>query len=232
MAKTYEAMQKDGGSSESGWRFLDLKNRKQIGDLEKKILFYKQKNDFKVFNFTSSRSGEGVSTVLANLLNYFKLQKSDKDILVIDANFQSPSLHNVFNIANVQGLIDILKKGTSLAEVSTPIDSTKISILTSGKGYAGQSDDIDKDNLDNTLAEAKEKFDYIFIDSPPILASSNAVSTAVVSDITFWVIQALKVQIEVALRAKATLEDNECVIGGAILNRTLQVIPSWVYKIF
>lgn len=231
MAKTYEAMQKNDGSTVSGWRFLDLKNRKQAGDLERKILQLKQKNDRKVFNFTSSRGGEGVSTVLVNLLNYFKLQKSDKEILVIDANFQSPSLHSVFGLSNVQGLSDVLNDDKNLAEVSISIDSTKISLLTSGKGYLGRPDDIDQDKFDTILTEAKEKYDYIFIDSPSILASSNAVSTAVASDVTFWVIQSLKVQSEVAEKAKAILEDNECVIGGVVLNKTRQVIPNWMYKI-
>lgn len=231
MAKTYEAMQKDGGSSKSGWRFLDLKNRKQIGDLEKKILYYKQKNNYKVFNFTSCRGKEGVSTVFANLINYFKLQKSDKNILIIDANFQRPSLHEIFGVANMQGLTDTFSNVESYSQMLTPIDSTNIFLLTCGKDYQGYSGNLNQEKFSDLLEVSKEQYDLIFIDSAPILSSSDGLSTAVASDVTFLVVQALSVQQEVALKTKTLLLDNECIIAGVVLNRISQVIPEWAYRI-
>ena len=82
------------------------------------------------------------------------------------------------------------------------------------------------------LSACKNQYDYILIDSAPIIASSDALSTAVSSDVTFWVIQSVAVQKEVALKVKSLLIDNECELGGVILNQINQVIPEWVYKIF
>ena len=65
----YHSMQDDDRKFSSGWNFLDLKNKKQTGDLYKKILYYKKKNDYSVFNFVSSRAKEGTSTIVANLIN-------------------------------------------------------------------------------------------------------------------------------------------------------------------
>lgn len=231
MAKTYEAMLKGEGPPKSGGRFLDLKNRQQTGDLEKKILYYKQKNNYKVFNFTSCRGKDGVSTVLANLINYFKLQKSDKKILIIDANFQRPSLHEIFGVANMQGLTDALSNVESYSQMLTPIDSTNISLLTCGKDYQGYSGNLNQEKFSDLLEVSKEQYEFIFIDSAPILSSSDGLSTAAASDVTFLVVQSLSVQQEVALKTKTLLLDNECIVAGVILNRIRQVIPEWAYRI-
>jgi len=90
---------------------------------------------------------------------------------------------------------------------------------------------LNQEKLFALLKECKDKYDYIFIDSPPILTSSDALSIAVSSDVTFWIIKSLSVQKDVALKVKSLLLDNECIIGGVILNQVLQVIPEWVYRI-
>ncbi len=230
MAKTYEAMQKVVEKPSNSWRFLDLRNRKQTGDLEKKILQYKQKNGFKIFNFSSAREKEGVSTILTNLVNYFKFQNSDHKILLIDANFKSPALHKVFNIHNGQGLSDILANEQDLEESCIPIESTNITLLPCGQRFASQTDNLNQEKFMTVLNGCKDHYNTILIDSAPIITSPNALSIALSSDVTFLVIQSLKVQREVALKMKLLLQDNECIIGGVILNKVLQVIPNWIYR--
>lgn len=218
-------------TSLSGWQFLDLKNKKQTGDLDKKILQYKQKQNCTVFNFTSSNRGEGVSTIIANLIHYVKTKKSDNKILIIDTNFNSPGLNSIFKIKG-NGLADILDGTAVLSDIVQEIGSDNLHLLTCGKNHTNMVGNIDQEKLGLIVAEAKEIYDFIIIDSSPILTSSDSITTASVSDITFLVLRAHKVHKDVALKAKLLLIDNECVVGGVILNRTLQVIPSWVYKLF
>lgn len=234
MAKTYEAMQKKSISvhDRARWQFLNLKNKKQTGGLEKKILHFKKKYNHKIFNFSSSRGKEGVSTILSNLLNYTKLHRSEKNVLVIDANLQRPCLHKVFNISNQTGLSDALNETKSIEDISIPIDSTNITLIPSGKGYRALSGSLEESSLSEILNECKNKYDLIFIDSAAVLASSDALTTALSADATFLVVQSLKIPKEVALKAKTLLQDNECILGGVVLNDVQQVIPRWIYKIF
>ncbi len=230
MAKTYEALQKRGGIDGSGWQFLDLQNRKQTGDLDKRILFEKNKKGAKVFNFTSSRPQEGVSTVLANLVQYIKSKKSDQKFLLIDANLKSPCLHSIFKLKS-DGLTDILTGTAELEDVVQELRATNLYAIAAGRQCSQMVGNIDQEKLDAVLAAAREVYDFILIDSSPVLTSSDAITTAIVADVTFIVLRAMKIQRDAALKAKSLLEENECAIGGVVLNRTQQVIPAWAYKI-
>lgn len=220
-----------GFVSTSGWRYFDLKNRKQSGDLEKKIYQLKSNENAKVFNFVCSRPKEGVTTIFANFLQYIREQNNLNKILIVDANFLAPCLHRVFNQKNATGLADLLEGSTDLNSAVTDLGILNLSFLACGQDYKNMAGNISLEKFNQIIEEAKQTYDSILIDSPPLLISSDSISTAIASDYTFLVIQALKVQREVAMRAKSLLSDSACPIGGVILNRVPQVIPSWVYRI-
>ena len=130
--------------SSSGWKNLDLKNRKQTGDLYKKILYFNKKNDSKVFCFTSSRGKEGVSTVMANLVDYIKNQATDKKVMVIDANFQSPGLYKIFNVAPHEfSLIDVYNNRIGIRNALIPIGAN-IFFLTSGRSKKRKIENLEQ----------------------------------------------------------------------------------------
>ncbi|MCD4675269.1 MAG: CpsD/CapB family tyrosine-protein kinase [Desulfobacula sp.] len=230
MAKTYEAMQRKGPVSLTGWNYLDLNNNKQLGDIEKKILFSRKKDNCQVFNFTSSRRHEGVTTVLSNLVNYMDKQKTDRKILLVDANFVSPRLHTVFNVPNDKGIAEALLEDIYLNEIVSQV-SSKISLLTCGRNIGQFSNSFDQERFVDLMSDCKKQYDCIFIDSSAVLTSNDSLSTAVASDMTFLIIKSMHVQKEAALKTKALLINKECVIGGVVLNNVHHVIPNWMYRI-
>jgi len=226
----YTAMDGDNKRSSSTWRFLDLKNKKQTGDLYKKILYHSKKNNSKIFTFVSSREREGVSTIVANLVDYANSQGTDKKILVIDANIKSPGLNRIFNISNnAYGLLDIFDRGVGVHEAIIPISSS-IFALCCGQGKRKNYANLEPDNFLKLLNYCRQFFDHIYIDCPPVLSSADSLSVAPAADLTFLVIRSAKVQRPVVEKAKMLLQNDECEIGGVILNRVQQVIPGWVYR--
>lgn len=214
----------------SSWRFYDLKNKKQTGDLYKKILYYNKTNNSQVFNFVSSRGKEGVTSVVANLVNYINSQKANKKILVIDANIQSPSLDRIFNIpGNTYGLTDIFYNRIGAQQAVTQI-SSNIFVLCCSGGNDRKSDNIEQDNFLTLINYYRQIFDFIIMDSPPVLSSSDALSISSSADFTFIIVQSAKIKKQVLEKTKTVLQNDECQIGGIILNRVNQVIPGWVYK--
>lgn len=220
--------QGDRKTSES-WHFLNLKNKKQTGDLYKKILFYNKKNDAKVFNFLGSRGREGVTTIFANLVAYANSQTTEKKILVIDANSKSPNLYKVFNMSlKAPGLLDIFNNRSEIRETILPITSN-IFLLCCGRGNSNNSG-LQQDNFVKLIEYCKSFFDYVFIDCAPVLSSMDSLNVAPAVDYNFLIIQSANDQRPVIEKSKSLLLNDECKIGGVILNRVQQVIPGWLYK--
>lgn len=239
MSKTYEAMTKSTYSSNddsmkssaiSGWRFEDLKNSRQKGNLEKKIAFCQGKDSAKIFNFTSSRPKEGVSTIVGNLAKYLTNKKKDKKILLIDANLRTPVQHIAFNHQKGPGLCEILDGNASLSDAIQNGQAENVHLLPCGNPQPDSAGEIEQEQFRKLVSELKGAYDYILIDSAPLLISVDSLSTAVSADVTFLIIRSFKVQKQVAEKAKLLLQDNECKIGGVILNRVRQVIPEWMYR--
>jgi len=143
MAKNHEAIQKKVKRFPEdsplppgvrGWHLKDLENGKQKSDLEKKLTLYLQKNDSNVFNFTSSRPQEGVSTIVGNLANHISVRKAAKRVLVVDANFSNPVLHGGYGTACEPGLFELLSCG--LEDVFSAVHNTgmkNVDILPAGR---------------------------------------------------------------------------------------------------
>ena len=108
--------------------------------------------------------------------------------------------------------------------------NSNIFFLCCGNGNTKTNDSLDQENFLKLLNYCRQEFDYILVDCPPVLSSNDALSIAPAADLTFLIIRSGEVQRPVAEKAKTLLQNDECQIGGIILNRVQQVIPSWVYK--
>ena len=213
------------------WRCPEFSSRKQVGDLAKRMSLLKQKNDSMVFNLAGCRGGEGVSTVIMNLANYLVTYAGDAKALLVDANFGNPVLHHALDKSLGRGLSDVLQGASSWSETVSSTGYDNLHFLSAGESCPQMEGNLEAGKLGSMMTEIRGMYDYVLIDSPALLASSDAVTLSVVSDATFLVIQSLSTPKEVAERARALLEDNECLIGGALLNRVKQVIPGWMYRL-
>ncbi|MCF8075705.1 MAG: CpsD/CapB family tyrosine-protein kinase [Desulfotignum sp.] len=212
------------------WQFLGLKSRKQTGDIYQRLLAYKKKSGFSAFSFTSNTPKEGVTTILANLAYYIQNQRSEQHVLFIDANLNSPGLKNIFGIsAQSPGLIEVIDRKIDLESVLFPI-GFNMSFLSSGDVRNFRQNNLDPVDFVGLIQECKTLSDYLLIDCPSVLASSDIFSVAPASDVTFLVVQAFKARKQVAEKGLSELRNNECDVGGIIMNRVEQVIPGWVYK--
>lgn len=235
MAKTYEAMIKAESSDDDSlhlpppdWRFLDFGDIKQTGDLYWKIANLRKNS--KVFNFVSSREGEGVSTIVSNLVNYMLHRKHGNNILLIDANLDHSVLHAGFNHTQEMGLVEMSHKTGSYSEAIREIKPNDFYLLPSAGPRHNLLTGVEQNIFHDVISDIKSDYDFIFIDSPPLLTSADALSIAVSSDVTFLITDAHRTRAEVAKKAKQFLQENGCTIGGVILNRVKHPIPEWLYR--
>ena len=171
----------------------------------------------KIILVTSTQQNEGKSTVASNLaISFSKLP--NKKILLIDADLRNPSIHRVFSIGNSDGMMSILKGDKDLKSTVYNLNEN-LDILTTGVIPPNPDEILVTDKMKEFIQQIKEKYDYIFIDSPPIGIVSDASLLSQLSDGVIFVRSSGEVETDFAKLAKEKLMNVDAKILGAVLNK-------------
>ena len=118
----------------------------------------------------SAIPGEGKSTVAANLA--CSLTAVGKRVLLIDADLRRPSMHRLFQTSSAPGLVDVLR-GTHAAESIWHQTMAGPVVLPSGRPPDDPQAFFESGELDTLLRAAREQFDFVLIDSAPLLSVAD-----------------------------------------------------------
>ena len=138
---------------------------------------------------TSSLAGEGKSTVVGNLA--YSLSQDGARVLVIDCDLRKPSIHENFLLSNEKGLTDVLFGKSDLKGVPKKIEDS-LFLITAGTILPNSVEILGSKEMENLIKELKINFDYIIIDTPPILPVSDTLLLASKADATLIVVKARK----------------------------------------
>lgn len=166
---------------------------------------------------TSTKNGEGKTTVAANLA--VTMANSGRKTLLIDCNLNSPSLHMVFRTVNNIGLTTILKNQKYTGEASIKTNYENLYLLTSGLNSEKFSELLMSKKIGDLLKQAKEKYDFVVVDTPAVMERSDAQIISQYVDGCLLVIGAGEVSKEEAKKTKELLENVNAKILGAVLNK-------------
>src|SRR5215208_4754907 len=125
----------------------------------------------KVIVLTSPGPGEGKSTTCANLA--VVLAMAGKSVLLFDCDFRKPTLHKIFELRNLHGIVDILVGERELTEVwKEPVEG--LMVVPAGPIPPNPAEVLGAQRFSELLASEREQFDYVLIDTPPIGVVSDA----------------------------------------------------------
>lgn len=172
-------------------------------------------DNIKTILITSSISGEGKSTVAGNLA--ISLSKNNHKVLVIDCDLRRPSLHNKFNIENEYGVGEVLLGENELKSSIKKIDS-RLSVLTAGKIKNDTAELFATENMKQLLDEVRITYDYIIIDSAPIIPVADTSVLARVIDAAVLVVRANKSIEKLVIQGYEKLKKTSIKILGTVSN--------------
>ncbi len=172
-------------------------------------------SDMRVILVTSSILGEGKSTVAANLA--MVMAQAGNRVLLIDADFRRPTLHYRFGLNNEKGLVNILVKGKALEETVQP-GFEGLHLLTSGPIPPNPSELFASDAASEFLSGTKEKYDVVIIDTPPVIAFTDAVILAAKADGVVMVVKANHTKVDLIKDAMDRLKKANANLLGIVLN--------------
>lgn len=183
-------------------------------------------DNIKTILITSSISGEGKSTVAGNLA--ISLSKNNHKVLVIDCDLRKPSLHNKFNIENEYGVGEVLLGDNELKSSIKKIDS-RLSVLTAGKIKNDTAELFATENMKLLLEEVRITYDYIIIDSAPIIPVADTSVLAGGIDASILVVRANKSKERLVIHGYEKLKTKTKILG-MILNDSERKSKSKYYK--
>jgi capsular exopolysaccharide synthesis family protein len=165
----------------------------------------------------STRPFEGKSSLTALTAITFALNSSK--VLLIDADLRRPAIHRRFRIGKGLGLSSVLSGKSTLQEavVEWP-DLSNLHILTSGPVPPLPSELLSSKQMENLLTQARTDYDFVILDTPPVLAVTDASVLGRLVDAAILIIRYDSVQKQVVRRCIDLLERSGTHLLGVAVN--------------
>ena len=184
--------------------------------LRTNLLFSRKDDKLNSLAVVSAGAGEGKSTTVFNLASVFA--QSGQRVVVVDSDLRRPTLHKMLKVTNSIGLTNYLLKQNTIEEVIQTTNVPSLDFMASGKLPSSSLGILSSAQMKDLINELKQRYDFVFFDSPPIMGVSDASILASEVDMTLQVIQYRRYPQPMNIRAKQLIEKVGGNLVGIVLN--------------
>ncbi len=171
----------------------------------------------RIFLVTSSGPKEGKSTSAGNLA--ITLSQMRSKTVLVDCDMRRPMIHNLFIISRENGLSKYLTTDNiDIHEIIKPSGMDNLDIITAGHVPPNPSELLSSKKMDELFAKLREEYDYIIVDSPPIIAVTDALILSKKVDQLVLVIRVNSTEREIIEQAKSLLHNIDVKVAGVVVN--------------
>jgi protein-tyrosine kinase len=160
----------------------------QYRRLAARLMLAKAEHGITTVMITSALPGEGKTLTASNLA--LTLSESYKrDVLLVDADLRRPCVHQIFQVPNASGLNDGLRLDSE-RKVPLMRFSDNLTLLTAGRPDADPMSVLSGARMKRVISEAKDRFEWVLIDTPPIALLTDAHLLSALVDVVVLVVRA------------------------------------------
>ncbi len=193
------------------------------------ILFaLSKKEGCNIIALTSAIPGEGKTTTTLNLAITFAM--TDAKVLVIDADLRKPRIHKYAELDNKDGLANYLGGFCDLESCISVSDRWKIDCITSGSIPPNPAELLSSPLFEEGLKKLTKKYDFIFIDTPPVNVVTDGIIVSKLADAVMLVARQKYTAHEAVKKALATLNFADAPVIGFMFNDTDDQTSKYRYK--
>jgi succinoglycan biosynthesis transport protein ExoP len=139
-------------------------------------------------------------------------------VLLIDSDLRRPRLHKSLGVSKARGLTNLVLGDAEIDDVIKSTDIPNLFVLPSGPQPPNPAELLMTDKFRKVLADLEGRFDRILLDSPPVLAVTDAVVLSRISNGVIMIAQAGKTHLDDITMAARQFKDVEAPILGVIMN--------------
>jgi polysaccharide biosynthesis transport protein len=199
--------------------------------LRTSLLLSQAEHPPQVILVTSALPREGKTTAAVNLAVTFA-QLGDRTLL-IDSDMRKPGVRRALNLTGAKegGLSSYLAGVCSLDEVTFPHPAiSNLTALTTGPVPPSPADLLSSHRMREGIAELRRRYKFVVIDSPPIMAATDAVILSALTDGVLLVVRSGQTPKEAFTRARDLLAAVKCRLLGVVLNAVDSSAPDYYYS--
>ncbi len=180
------------------------------------MYFKAQEKGHKILQITSASQGDGKTTLAANLA--VAIAQSGKRVLLVDCDFRKPRVHKVFNLHPQMGVASVIDGAAELSEVVLPSGISGLDCLPCGPIPPNPAELLSAPRFQELLQVLREQYDYVLIDTPPLLAVTDPCVVASRVDGVMLVVRVVKNGRPDAIRARELLDSFGAELLGVVVN--------------
>lgn len=169
----------------------------------------------RIIAVTSTVPSEGKSTTAINLA--LALAEDQHNVVLVDGDMRRPTIHKYLNLVGAVGFSSVLSGRVALADALQKTRSEQLTVLTAGGIPPNPSELLGSQMAKKMLHELRSQFDYVIVDSTPLLAVADAAILAAAVDGVLVITRYGHTKREQLSHAIRTLEDVDAKICGTVL---------------
>ncbi len=185
--------------------------------LRTSVLLSQAPNPPKSILITSSQAGEGKTATALNLAQTLAQRKGK--VVIVDCDLRKGGIARILRIDNEKGVSTVLTGADTLADTIQQFEESNLWILPSGPVPPNPAELIGSDRMADLCTELAKNFEHIIIDSPPVLAVTDATIMAGLVDGVVLIAESGRTHRAGLMRTRAILDNAGARILGVVLNK-------------
>jgi capsular exopolysaccharide synthesis family protein len=197
--------------------------------LVQQIFLLQNQDSPRVVVFAGVDHKNGCSQICASVAETLA-RDTGRSVCLLEANFRSPSLRELFGATNRYGLTDALLGKEPISSFTQFVTDKNVWLLSAGVLAPDSSNLLTSERLRARLSELREVFDFVIIDAPPLARYYDAVVLGQLSDGLVLILEADATRREAAAAVAGNLRAVKVPILAAVLNKRKFAIPKTLYS--
>lgn len=179
------------------------------------LLFMSPDQPFKTLLITSSGPAEGKTTVASSIA--IAMAQAGHKVVLVDCDLRRPRVHRIFGKTSEFGVTTALI-GQALGDETLSTEVPNLNVIPAGPIPPNPAELLHSDRFKRFLAELQQRYDRVIIDSPPVVAVTDAAVLSTIVDGTLLVVRAFVTTRDLARHGARALTDVGGKIAGVVLN--------------
>ena len=184
----------------------------------------------KTIALTSAIHSEGKSITALNLAITMAQVINKPKILLVDADMRRGKIAKYLGVKQSVGLSELLRGQAKLEDVLFNVDIENLTFMASGTVPHNPVELLSSENMKHLLADLKTRFDYVFIDTPPLISVTDPGILGAQVDGVIMVIQAGRTQRGIVRHAVELLHQAQAKLLGYVLTNIEYHLPEYIYR--